>query len=287
MNRTKNKIAISVLISLSSSFAFAQSSTQVNEWGETKSTVNIQSKNAILSSGMSSWDDELSAAESARFDLIRSTAAALGAQAGNAARTREIQAALLSKASQYDRAFDFSKVMLEPGFLPPVISEGRDAYNQPSDDEARAADRIFKIERPARLVSASPSWRSYLLVSTPSPTRPDDSVLPKSSAEKKEWDRWASDGWDQGVQMADQNFEANLARLNQDFQGMIKFKLLFEQGLVTKPVLARSSLGTTGGGDEMAINDRIIRVTAKASLDPNTKNWSSPKPATSASDDLK
>lgn len=284
MFRTRKHSVIAITAGLFLSCTSASAQQQV-VWEEpTGGTVQVNSKNDILSSGMKSWGDPLSAADSLRLEQVRAAAASFGSQAGASMRARQIQDALRLRAAEYDRAFNFSKIMLEPGFLPPVISEGRDAYSQPSDFEARASDMIFRIERPARIVSAAPTWRVYLLSDTQQTQRPDQSLMPKTSSEKKEWDRWASDGWDQGIILANQNFEASLARLRRDFEGMVRFKVLYEQGLVSKPVLSRSALGNTGGGDEMAVNDRIIRVTAAASLDPNRRNWKSPVPATAATD---
>lgn len=240
------------------------------------------SREGIMSSNMQNWDNN--SENTARLQSIQVAAASLGSQAGLAARTAQIQRALAGRARDFDRAFNFGSLLLEPGFLPPVVSEGRNSYNQPNDNEARASDWVFKIERPARIVSATPTWRTYLLGNSTPAVRPDNSVLPKTKEEKQLWDEWAQKGWDEGARLADQNFEANLARLKQDFEGMVRFKTLYEQGLVSKPRLARANMGVTGGGDEMAINDRIIRVTEKAAFDANKSNWSTPVPRTTRGD---
>lgn len=220
----------------------------------------------------------------ARASAIQGAAVAYGVQAGLASRAYQINQSLDHRAPDYDRVFNFNAVMLEPGFLPPVISEGRDAYNQPSSRTVRAADRIYKIEFPARLVSAAPTWRDYLPVPYTMPQLPDASVLPKNAQEKNLWDAWARQGWAQGVDLANQTFEANDGRLKRDFEGMIRYKALYEQGVVSKPILNKSTLGVTGGGTEMAINDRVYEVTKDAGLDPNSKRWSSALPKTASGD---
>lgn len=251
-------------------------------WSGGNAAPSDLSREGIMSSSMQNWDTN--AENTARLQSIQVAAASLGSQAGLAARTAQIQRALSGRAREFDRAFNFGSLLLEPGFLPPVVSEGRNSYNQPNDNEARASDWVFKIERPARIVSATPTWRTYLLGNTTPAVRPENSVLPKTKEEKQLWDQWAQRGWDEGARLADQNFEANLARLKLDFEGMVRFKTLYEQGLVSKPRLARANLGVTGGGDEMAINDRIIRVTEKAALDANKGNWSAPVPRTTRGD---
>lgn len=216
----------------------------------------------------------------ARAHAIQEAAAAYGAQAGMASRGNDLNRAVAGRSRDYDRAFNFAVVMLEPGFLPPVISEGRHAYNQPNANEVRAADRIYKIEFPARLVNTPPRWQEYLSVPVSSPLMPDKTALPRTAEEKQLWNEWAAKGWAQGVSQADRSFQEALARLNRDYQGMLRYKMLYQQGVVTKPIMAKSHLGTTGGGDEMAINDRIYRITNPAALDPDQRRWSQPMPQT-------
>lgn len=253
-------------------------------WGSVDNNVSTDSsakfdESNIYSDNISSAvEAEKSKIPAVRAESIQSAAAAFGAQAGLASRAQKINAALKNKSSYYDKVFDFSALQLEPGFLPPVISEGTDAYNQPNDDEVRASDRIYKIEFPARLVNVVPRWQQYLFVPFGNPSMPDSSLLPKNSAEKKLWDEYARQGWDQGVEQADNLFDANRGRLKRDFEGMIRFKRLYEQGLVVKPTLARSELGITGGGDEMAVGDRLIKITTKAQLNPDGKRWSKSLP---------
>lgn len=246
------------------------------------------SRSSITASEVGKWARS-SAVDEGRLAEIRTAAAGLGAQAGLADRINKIRESLLKNASRYDEVYDFSKLMIEPGLLPPVITEARNTYNQENDDEARASDRTFRIEKPARIVSAPPTWRTYLLADDVSAIAPSASVMPKGNQEKIIWDEFAQNGWDEGVAQAEAMFKTNLARLNQDFQGMLRFKSLYEQGLVTMPKMARQNLGTTGGGNEMSLGDRTITITSKALLDANERNWSTKGrlPATSHLDNQK
>ena len=80
-------------------------------------------------------------------------------------------------------------------------------------------------------------------------------------------------GWEDGYEQAADQFGDNLARLERDFTGMLRYKRLYELGMVTKPKLSRSELGITGGGKEMAIGDRVIKKTQDAQLNPNKNKW--------------
>lgn len=219
-----------------------------------------------------------------RANLIQEAAIAFGAQAGMASRTRELNNAASQRSFDYDRTFRFADLMIEPGFMAPVVTEGRDAYQQPNAREVRVADRIYRIEIPERLVSTPPRWQEYLLLAPSAPLAPDRLARPRNKAERAWWDRWALVGWERGVAQADQSFSSRLARLRRDFEGMVRFKSLYQQGVITMPILAKSNLGVTGGGDEMAINDRIYRITEEAKLDPNTGKWRRGVPITHRTD---
>lgn len=213
-----------------------------------------------------------------RAEAIQEAAASFGTQAGLAHVAQQINAALQARSTYYDQAFNFDAVELEPGFIPPVISEGRNAYNQPNANEVRAADTIYKIEFPARLANVPPRWQDYLMQPFTNPELPHPSMLPKTSAEKALWNEWVNKGWAEGERQGWDNFESARGRLKRDFEGMVRFKSLYVQGLVDKPILARSTLGVTGGNNQMAINDRLVRITKPAQFNPDTKRWLTPAP---------
>ena len=222
----------------------------------------------------------------ARAEAIQEAAATYGAQSGLAYEVQQITDDLQRHASEYNRIFNFSAVMLQPGFLPPVISEGHDLYNQTDGSTVREAEVLYKIEEPARLVNVPPRWQDYLTLGVAPPQLPDQTVLPHTADEKALWNSWATKGWAQGVEQAKQMFEANAGRLERDYNGMLRFKRLYEMNLVSRPVLAQSKLGVTGGGNEMAIGDRIIRITMPSSLNPNSKSWAPQAPSTVLPEDM-
>lgn len=209
-----------------------------------------------------------------RYNQIQTAAFTFGAQAGLANGSKIINKKVEEfngKDNKLDVVYDFSKLLLEPGLVPPVISEGRDAYNQPSENEVRAADKIYKIEVPAKIVTAPPDWRNYLLLEVTNPEPPMKGILPKTTDEKKIWDEWVQKGWVEGHEQAKDLYDNALSQLNFHFKGMLKYKELYEQGKVTKPKLSRQNLGVTGGGKEMAEGDRIIKKTEDAQL--RTNGW--------------
>lgn len=281
----KNKILIGALLSLTST-TFALDKKDIAGdyyWGGAKEATDLKDtkfniKNISSSSIAKTIEEESNSKISAiRLEMLQSAARAFGTQAGfasgGAVINRKLDSYNGSKSRILDQTYDFKKVQLEKGFLPPVITEGRDAYNQPNSNEVRAADVIYKIEIPAKIVNNVPDWRVYLYVDVSEPENPSKSVLPTNSAENKVWDEYVKLGWEDGYEQAADQFGDNLARLERDFTGMLRYKRLYELGMVTKPKLSRSELGITGGGKEMAIGDRVIKKTQDAQLNPNKNKW--------------
>ena len=208
-----------------------------------------------------------------RKTALSEIAVSLGASAGLVSKMTEIKLALNNRALSLDGVADFSKMLITDGVLAPVLSEGLANYAQDGDDQVRIADKIYKIESRARFVSVYPTWRDYLQFSFKPFEVPPKSYLPKNEAENVYWNEWVKKGWEQGERQAWTIFESSYGRLRRDITGMIRYKILAAQNLITKPVIAKANLGVTGGGNEMAINDQIFRIVDHSSLVPNKSEW--------------
>jgi defect-in-organelle-trafficking protein DotC len=215
-----------------------------------------------------------------RRQAIVEIAYALGSSGGLSERMKQIKIDIDRRASELDRIFDFSKMTIDNGVLAPVLTEGLSNYAQNSTEQVRIADKIYKIESPAKFVSVYPTWRSYLRFSYPSYDMPSGAYLPKDAAEKAVWDQAVNQGWQKGVRQANQIFESSFNRLERDYKGMVKYKILLAEGLITPTLIAKQNLGVTGGGKEMAINDQIFRITDHSALNPNQKDWKVEYPVT-------
>jgi defect-in-organelle-trafficking protein DotC len=215
-----------------------------------------------------------------RRQAIVEIASALGASGGLAYRMGQIRKDVDAQATQLDQLFDFTKMTVSSGVLAPVLTEGLANYSQESPDQVRIADKIYKIEAPAKFVSVYPTWRSYLIFSFPNYDMPSAAYLPKNDKEKAIWDQAVKTGWQQGIEQANNIFEASYNRLERDYKGMIKYKILLAEGLITPTIISKQNLGVTGGGREMAINDQVFRITDHSALNPNKSDWKVEYPVT-------
>jgi len=123
------------------------------------------------------------------------------------------------------------------------------------------------------LTSAPPNWRSYLVRSWGAPPRPADAGLPRTKAEVEYWNKFVAEGWAQGEKQAVEIFLSDLGRLQRDIIGMARYRVLLRARLVEPPTVAFQNQAVQGGGDELRVGDRTIRITEQRGLQGNTSRW--------------
>lgn len=210
---------------------------------------------------------------SLRYQGLREASLSLGARAGLAWRAQQINQIVARHERNLDLVFNFNSLMLDKHVLPPVLIEGRQNLDQTADDIIRISDRAYSIQSQARFVTVPPTWRDYLKMNYKEPDIPDSSLMPRTDSEKKVWDRYVDEGWQAGISQADVIFAENLGRLKRDFDGMIRYRVLLAQNMVSKPYVAQVNMGVTGGDSQMAINDRVLRITALPEFNISSQEW--------------
>lgn len=221
-----------------------------------------------------------------RLDAIKDTALTLGAQGGLAARAKQINQQTLQNSASLDQIFNFNRLILDNNVLPPVLVEASQSMNLNSSTAIRLSGQIYKIIQQAQFVTTAPNWRQYLLLDFSNPTVPDSTLLPKNHAERTLWNKYIQEGWQQGIQQANNIYRDNLARLQRDFKGMILYRKLLAENIVSSPYVAKTNLGVTSNKDhsQLYINDRVMRITALPQLNPNSSSW---KPIVETNDGTK
>lgn len=208
-----------------------------------------------------------------RTQGLREAALSVGARGGLAWRTREINLVLLQNEKMLYRIFNFNAMLLDNNVLPPVLVEGRNTLNLAGCDVIRLADRTFQILCQAKFVTAPPTWRDYLWLTYVTPEIPDKSLLPRTREERFVWKRYTLEGWKAGLQQAEIIYKENLGRLKRDYEGMIRYRTLLAQQMVSPPFVGELNMGVTGGGSDLTVNDRILRITAFPALQPDSRSW--------------
>lgn len=208
-----------------------------------------------------------------RFAAIREAATSLGAQGGLAWEGEQLDCSLSAQSIFLDQVFDFNQLLLGHNVLPPVLAESQDNLDLANDSTLRIAAKTYRIIQPAKFVTAPPNWRNYLWMHFNKPSTPDHSLLPTSKAEAKVWNYFLKTGWINGVKQADAIFTNNLNRLKRDMTGMVLYRQLLVQKMVSAPFVAKAQLGITGDATQMRIDDQILRITAQSQLQTNSSKW--------------
>lgn len=235
----------------------------------------------VLSKTLKSKADETAKVSEIRKNVLIEFASSYGVSSGLNYELNKIkQNELKQKEQRFDSLYDFSKLIIDNGVLPPVLEEGLSNYAQDSTDEVRISDKNISFVSYAKFVSVYPTWRDYLVFQTPEFEAPPKSFLPQNDAEAAIWDEWAKKGWESGVNQANVMYQSALSRLDRDYNGMLMFKILLGQGVVTPTLISKHNLGVTGNSKEIAINDQIFRIVDHSSLVPNERDWKVQYPVT-------
>lgn len=208
-----------------------------------------------------------------RLQAIRETATQLGARGGLAWRALQIDHSLSGQAEYLDHVFDFNQLLLPHNVLPPVLSEADDSINQQNGLALRLASKTYNLVSNARFVTAPPTWRTYLWMHYDKPDMPDHTLLPNTQPEAKLWNFYLKQGWKEGLQQANSIFSINLNRLKRDYKGMVLYRKLYAEHMVSAPYVASTDLGVTGDANHIRINDRVLRITALSKMQTNSNDW--------------
>lgn len=216
-----------------------------------------------------------------RGDAIKEAALSFGARGGLAKRTWQIRKELETRERYLDKVFNFGQLLISApsGFLiePPIVSEAMNAMIvDVGGQTAAVSDKIFNITRNARITSAPRTWRTYLEREWGEVIPPPDILTPRNAEERAIWKEHVDMGWKSGFEQADDIFAQDLARMTSDFEGMVRYRMLLSQGMISPPYALQVDRGVTGGGNEMRIGDRAVQITGVPQLVTGTDQW---KPA--------
>lgn len=262
--------------SLSASAFAQQDAVKIEPPNDIDEYINIERDKRFYKDG----DEDEPLPLNIKADAQKEAALSYGARGGLAWRTWHIRNEMETRARYLDKVFDFRQLLIpaSSGLLiePPVISEAMDAMIIDRKGlEAAVADRVLNIGQNARIVSAPRTWRSYLERQWGDVEPPPDILRPVDKEERKIWEENIREGWKLGVDQADEIFQADLNKLVADYQGMVRYRNLLAQGMVSPPYALQIDRGITGGGDEMRIGDRGLSLTELPKLQTGSKEWRS------------
>lgn len=216
----------------------------------------------------------------ARDSAVRRGGMAAGIQAGFNYVVKKDNAWWESQHTVLNQIFNMQPLMLNGHILPPVITEGYNAFSvhggpttalSPrkgiSGYESAAASRvIFRIERPAQLVTAVPTWRDYLLINDQVSKKINPVLLPQigNAGERAIWQKAVEKGFAYGENQANNTELNNVHRLQRAMTGMIRFLRLKQMGMVQGPILAESNPAIKVDGKQLDVGVKTFTITLPA-----------------------
>ena len=214
-----------------------------------------------------------------RARALRDAALGRGSRMGYARRAWEIRQDLRRRAAELDREFAFERVVADApagaGYIvPPVVARALDAFRMDGGaTQASVADEYLSIAAPGRLAPAAPSWRDYLLFEAPKAETAPASPAPADAHERSLFSEWLEEGWRAGAAAADGERHRRLARLRRDYGGMLQYRRLVALGMMDRIVVRDADFGVTGGGGEMRVGSRTVRIVSEAEFSADPSRW--------------
>ena len=223
-------------------------------------------------------DEETGIPFDIRKDAIREAAISYGARGGLAWRTYIIRKEMEERARYLDKVFDFRQLLIPApsGLLiePPIVTESVNAMIiEGSGQQAAVSDRVYNVMRNARIVSTARTWRNYLEREWDEVEPPPDILRPENDEERELWIELVTKGWKEGETQASDIFQEDLNVLLADFKGMVRYRLLLTQGMISPPLALQVDRGVTGDGREMRVGDRAVQITNAPELVTGFDQW--------------
>ncbi|MBI3441640.1 MAG: type IV secretory system conjugative DNA transfer family protein [Proteobacteria bacterium] len=216
-----------------------------------------------------------------RKEAQKEAALSYGARGGLAKHSYQIMESMDGFDGVLDRVFNFRALLISApsGLLiePPIVKASDDALViTEGGTEAAVASEVFDINKQAKIVSAPRDWRQYLMQLWSDVPPPPRILWPKNPQEQANWNSWVAQGWKVGFEQAEQIFEVNTNRLVADFNGMVRYKMLLAQRMISEPYAMHEDRGVTGDKNQMRVGDRALRITGPSQFLMGADLW---KPA--------
>lgn len=250
---------------------------------DARDVVKQQQSNQSASNALADSSDDRSIGY--KNKALYESAFAIGVKAGLANQLWTISGSIKKHERELDTIYDFSPLLIQDRVVPPVLSQANDIYSQSDDLSIRLSGSVYKIVSQARFASVPPNWRGYLTFPLIDVTNQllNTMIYPQTGVEKTLWKVAMQNGWNQGVDQANEILEKGLDRLNRDYTGMILFHKLVIEGKISLPIIAQSNIAVNNSGDSMAVDESLLRITQLPSFKGKADTWratfsSSPRP---------
>lgn len=208
-----------------------------------------------------------------RLEELRKAALGVGARGALIARTKIINQALKKAERMLDTTYSFKDLMIEGRVIPAVLTESRDGYTQDGERTILLSGIKYNIESQVRFASRPPTWREYLYMEPGDLAMASLQLLPRDSGEREIWRNAVAEGWVAGTRQADDIFEANANRLNRDFIGMTRYRILAYNNKISLPIVSEALMPINTTGNTMTVDEQLLRITSQPKFNTDMRKW--------------
>lgn len=209
----------------------------------------------------------------------------------NEALTYGINSGLYAKSYQYkkffedenvqkelDQIFFFDYLLLFNGRVqPPILVESEDIFIKKNDTKTHEIKKSYMFKEQAKVVSSAKSWRDYIypLLNINKPEVPHELLLPRTEDEFKEWENGVKDGWEKGEKLARDNIIYKLRVLGNDLLGMIRYKTITQQNIITEGISSEIPISVSSNEDNTSLNigEKIFELNKLPKFNPDSESW--------------
>lgn len=212
-----------------------------------------------------------------RDQRVRTEALRIGASIGGSKVWKLLMDTMDDRKYQVpmDQMFNFGYLRYDWQMLPPVIQSAEQSANLIGSQQLVTTDQVFEIVSPARLITATPTWRDYFAQHRFTEARPSRSLLPANSGESSIWKEGLCEGAKHGARFAINEYAEVLSKLTRDYKGMLLYKELELAGVVNPPRLQSEREGVVQNGRTLVVN-KTRYIIASQSQFQRPESWNRP-----------
>lgn len=224
----------------------------------------------------------------AYLSKMKSNAAQYGYQHGYATQMQYMYDKMITNKTFWNGLFDFSQItsLLSQGaargmyLIGGVVDEVDASITTVDENLLLGEGKKYILRRKPSLRISPPHWMDYLFPTSFKPAElPRRDILPKTDEEREIWRKGTQVGWDDGSQVAYNEFRKRYTLLFADLTGMVRYWRLVESGLILDVEVTATNHQLVHkkneDSEELIFDPTSIQITAQSTFSAKPKDWSS------------
>ena len=204
---------------------------------------------------------------------IYNEAVRYGAQVALASTINDFVLGINKRQSELRNIYDFQSLMLNNGTIaPPVVSISKGVVNVTGDVYQRIATS-YRVSAQAKFVGTPITFFDYFNFQDYEIVDPSKFDVPLTENEMNYWRNGVYDGWIAGTSQASMEIASSENRLNRDYLGMIRYRVMLLGNMIDKPHVSKNSRSTDVSPDAMDIGKVTLSMSDKIKFNPDDSVW--------------